>query len=193
MSNMSKNRKLIEEDLSVFKSLEYGISIDSSTIYLEGDIETGTFADFHRKIDILLNHRKNCDEPINLIINSDGGEVYEGLAIIDWIRGMSVPVNTIVSGRACSMAAVILAAGTGTRSATKNAFIMVHELSSGNVGKLTDLVSIGQHLKQMDEILYTMLSDFTGKPKSYWTKIARNDFYMNATTALEHNLIDQII
>jgi ATP-dependent Clp protease protease subunit len=192
----SKQNVLIDEDRSIYKPLDYRFDIKLSNIYLEGDIEMGSLFDFMIKVGMILEHRNQpITTPINLIINSDGGDVYEGLGIIDFIDTLPCPVNTNVIGRACSMAAIILAAGTGTRVASKNAIIMVHELSTGNYGKATDLVSTSAHIEQLDTVLFTLLNKYTKRDlnSEYWQKLARKDYYMNSESALRHGLIDKIL
>jgi ATP-dependent Clp protease protease subunit len=98
------------------------------------------------------------NDPINIIINSDGGDVYEALGMIDFIQSLDVKVNTICRGRAMSAAALLLCAGTGTRAASKNSTIMFHEISSGIYGKSSDMKANVQHTEKLEEILINIIT-----------------------------------
>ena len=92
------------------------VDINDSVVFLNEDINNTTLIKLMIKIRaILANRAEDDDSPINLVINSSGGDVYEMLGIIDYIETLDVKVNTICRGRAMSSAAVILACGTGTR------------------------------------------------------------------------------
>jgi ATP-dependent Clp protease protease subunit len=186
---------LVEDDYSIFKELEYGFNIDESIIFIHGDIVTGHLVDFMVKCRTILSNRpedKQLD-PITLVLNTDGGEVYEALGMIDYMRTLPVKVNVIARGRAFSAGALLLACGTGIRAASQHTYIMIHELSSGNVGKATDLKSNAAHIEQLDMVLYKLFEETTGKKVEYWEKIARKDFYIDAKTAKDLGIIDQII
>jgi ATP-dependent Clp protease protease subunit len=101
--------------------MDYGIDVEASTILLFGEIMDGSLYDIITRIRAILHMRKdeNKNDPINLIINSDGGSVYEALGIIDYMQSLDVKVNTICRGRAMSAAALILCAGTGVRVASQ--------------------------------------------------------------------------
>lgn len=189
------NSFFVEDDLSIFKELDYGFSIEDSIIYIHGDIVTGHLVDFIVKCRTILSNRSEDkkNDPITVVLNTDGGEVYEALGIIDYIRSLPVKVNVIARGRAFSAGALLLACGTGVRAASKHTYIMIHELSSGNVGKATDLKSNAAHIEQLDGVLYKIFEEVTGKKVEYWEKMARKDFYIDAVAAKELNIIDQII
>lgn len=88
---------------------------------------------------LLFLEKEDNKKPITLYINSPGGSVTDGFAIYDVIHQIKCPVNTICMGMAASMAAFLLAAGTGKRYATENSTIMIHQPMGGTRGQATDI------------------------------------------------------
>ena len=127
------------------------------------------------------------------MINSNGGDVYEALGIIDYIESLSVPVNIIARGRAMSAAALILCCGTGLRAASKSATIMVHEASAEIFGKSADIKANADHIDELEESFYKLMAEKTKQNEEFWRKACRKDFYMSAAKALELGIIDQVI
>jgi len=183
------------DDDSVFNEIDYGLNINDSVVYLHGDIGLGNLFDFIAKIRIILANRPEdkSKDPITLMINSNGGDVYEALGIIDYIESLSVPVNIIARGRAMSAAALILCCGTGLRAASKSATIMVHEASAEIFGKSADIKANAEHIDELEEEVYKMMANKTKQDIEFWKKSCRKDYYMTAPKALELGLIDKII
>ena len=196
----SKNKSEQSEDLPVkwkeaLAQMDYGIDVESSTIYLFGDIADGTLYDFTLKIKAILHMRDDSkkDEPINIVINSDGGDVYEALGMIDYIQSLNVKVNTICRGRAMSAAALLLCSGTGVRAASKNSTIMFHEISSGIYGKSSDMKANVQHTEKLEEILINIITANSKKDSIFWKDKILKDYYLSPEEALELGVIDNII
>jgi ATP-dependent Clp protease protease subunit len=193
----SPKKKQLEEEESdkMFNEIDYGVSIEDSIIYLHGEIQLGNLFDLVSKVRIIMANRpaEKAKDPINLLINSNGGDVYEALGIIDYMESLSVPVNVIARGRAMSAAAMILCCGTGLRAASKNTTIMVHEASAEIFGKTADIKSNAAHIDDLEEDFYAMMEKRTKKDTTYWKLACRKDYYMSAASALELGLIDQVI
>ena len=136
-----------------FNEITYAFDIPDSVIYLVGEIDGFTLFDMMTRIRTILNNRteENADQPINMIINSEGGCVYEMLAIVDYMKSLAVPINTICRGKAFSAAAVILANGTGTRYASKHSTIMFHQSSAWLQGKQADVKASIHHVSEIDD------------------------------------------
>jgi len=183
------------EDDSIYNEIDYGLNIKDSVVYLHGDIMIGNLFDFIAKIRLILANRPedNANDPITLLINSNGGDVYEALGIIDYIESLSVPVNIIVRGRAMSAAAMILCCGTGLRAASKSSTIMVHEASAEIFGKSADIKANAEHIDELEEEFYKMMAKKTKHDEDFWRKACRKDYYMTAAKALELGLIDKVI
>ena len=101
---------------------------------------------------------QDAEKDISLYINSPGGEVYSGLAILDTMNFIKPQVSTICVGMAASMAAVLLSAGAkGKRMALPNSDIMIHQPSGGAQGQATDILIHANHIartkKKLNEIL----------------------------------------
>jgi len=195
-----KKKKVIEDKKdndyeALYKEIDYGIHIDQSIIYLHGDIQIGNLFDFIAKARIILSNRpeENAKDPITVLINSNGGDVYEALGIIDYIQTLSVPVNVIARGRAMSAAAMILCCATGLRAASNSTTIMVHEASAEIYGKSADIKANADHIDELEESFYKLMAEKTKQNEEFWRKACRKDFYMSAAKALELGIIDQVI
>ena len=130
---------------------------------------------------------------INIYISSPGGSIVSGLAIYDTINMINSKVNTIVIGMAASMAAFILAAGTGKRKALPNAEIMIHQPYGGMEGVASDIDIQAKRLLRTKERINQLLAIHCQKDVQQIEKDTERDYYMNAKEALDYNLIDEII
>lgn len=131
---------------------------------------------------------------IKLYINSPGGSVYDGLAIIDTMNYIEPDVQTIGIGLQASMGAMLLSAGAkGKRYVLPNSRIMIHQPSSGTQGKITDqeiALKEGIYLKQK---LAEMLAKNTGKDVKQVIKDMDRDNWMSAEEAKAYGLIDEVL
>ena len=175
--------------------MDYGIDVEASSVLLFGEIMDGSLYDIITRIRAILHMRtdEHKNDPINLIINSDGGSVYEALGIIYYIQSLDVKVNTICRGRAMSAAALILCAGTGVRAASQYSTIMFHEISSDIYGKSSDMKANVQHMEKLEEILLEILKSNSNKEKDYWKNVTIKDYYITPKDALDMGVIDVII
>lgn len=175
--------------------IDYGFDVESSSVFLFGEIMDGTLYDIMTRIRGIIHMRDEQykNSPINMIINSGGGSVYEALGIIDYIQSLDVKVNTIVRGCAMSAAALILCAGTGTRAASQNSTIMFHEISSDIYGKSSDMKANVQHMEKLEEILLGILKSNSKKDIEFWKNVTIKDYYITPNDALDLGVIDTII
>ncbi len=131
---------------------------------------------------------------IKLYINSPGGSVYDGLAIIDTMNYIKPDVQTIGIGLQASMGAMLLSCGVkGKRFVLPNARIMIHQPSSGTEGKITDqeiALKEGIYLKKK---LAEIFAENTGKDLKQVEKDMDRDNWMSAEEALEYGIIDEIV
>ena len=164
--------------------------------YLIGDIEKDTARNCIERLRELAN---DSNRPINLYINSAGGNVTDGLAIHDSIRHIvssGIEVTIIVQGMAYSMGSVVLqAASEGRRLTFPHSWIMIHEPAKWAGWQST--TAAAQHLerlKQMQDQIYKILSSRSGKPLRQIIKdTKRTDFYLDAKKALEYGLVDAVV
>ena len=131
---------------------------------------------------------------IKLYINSPGGSVYDGLAIIDTMNYIEPDVQTIGIGLQASMGAMLLSSGAkGKRVCLPNARIMIHQPSSGTEGKITDqeiALKEGIFLKKR---LAEIFAKNTGKDLKTVEKDMDRDNWMSAEEAKEYGIIDEIV
>lgn len=131
---------------------------------------------------------------IKLYINSPGGSVYDGLAIIDTMNYIEPDVQTIGIGLQASMGAMLLSCGAkGKRYALPNSRIMIHQPSSGTEGKITDQEIALREGIYLKKVLAEMLAKNTGKPVAQIEKDMDRDNWMSAQEAMEYGLIDEVI
>ena len=174
----------------LFKSLEWGVNINTNTMYLTYDIDVDQLYSVMTRFDQLSRYNKNKD--INLIISSYGGDVYAMLGTIDYFKSLPVKVNTHCIGACMSAAAVILACGTGKRTMTENSTVMVHEGSAFEVGKTSDVIKGADHLKKLQKNINRILGNVTKKPQEFWDEICKQDTYLTSEEALNFGIIDKI-
>jgi ATP-dependent Clp protease protease subunit len=134
------------------------------------------------------------DKDIQMYINSPGGSVYAGMAMIDTMNYVKPDVSTIAIGMAASMGAVLLAAGAkGKRFALPNTKVMIHQGSAGFQGMPSDIEVTAREVLDMRRRLSEQLADATGKSFEQVMKDTDRDYYMTAKEANDYGLIDGVI
>ena len=169
------------------------LDYEDSIIFINSEINELTLSDLIIRMRSLLQHRKDKDAPVNLMINSPGGDVHEMFGIIDYIESLDVKVNIICRGRAFSAAAIILTCGTGTRMMSKRSTVMFHQSSSFLGGKMSDITAYLDNVKSLEKVIYGMLSERTKKDADWWKNKMRSDLFLTSDELLEIGVIDQII
>jgi ATP-dependent Clp protease protease subunit len=143
---------------------------------------------------MLFLQMENKTQEISLYINSPGGSVTSGLAILDTMRFLKCEVATYCVGQAASMGAVLLCAGTkGKRYALPHARIMMHQPWGGAKGTATDLEIQVKEILRLKTALYKIISEATGKEVATIEKDCDRDYFMSAKEAHEYGLVDQVI
>jgi len=132
---------------------------------------------------------------ISLYINSPGGSISAGLAILDTMRFVEPDIVTICVGQAASMAAVLLAAGAkGKRYSLPHSRILIHQPSmSGLAGQATDIDIYAREILRMREVLNEILAGSTGQPVDKVARDVDRDYIMAPEQALEYGMIDRVI
>ena len=137
---------------------------------------------------------QDAEKDISLYINSPGGEVYSGLAILDTMNFIKPQVSTICVGMAASMAAVLLSAGAkGKRFCLPHSKVMIHQPSGGAQGQQTEIEIVAEEIKKTRRELNQILSDASGQPIEKVQADTERDNYLTAAEALDYGLIDRII
>lgn len=131
---------------------------------------------------------------IDLYINSPGGSVTSGLAIYDVMQMLKCDIATICVGMAASMAAVLLAGGAkGKRYALPHARIMLHQVSGGYEGTVTDARIRLEEMNRAHETLMRLLAKHTGRDIDQVRRDCDRDYWMSAEEAREYGLIDVVM
>ena len=143
---------------------------------------------------LLFLQSADASKDIQIYINSPGGSVYAGLGIYDTMQFVKPDVATICTGIAASMAAVLLCAGEkGKRSALKHSRVMIHQVSSGTQGQLSDMQIALKETIRVKEELYKIIADHSGNPIEQVEKDSDRDYWMRSQEALEYGMIDEVL
>lgn len=143
---------------------------------------------------LLFLQSEDPKKDIYLYINSPGGVVYSGLAIIDTMQHIKPDVSTICVGMAASMASVILSAGAkGKRFILPSAEVMIHQPHGGAEGQASDIEISAKQILKLRGSLNKMLAKNTGKSLAQIEKDVDRDFFMGAEEALKYGLVDEVL
>jgi ATP-dependent Clp protease, protease subunit len=185
-----KKKYQIEDDEQPVVS---GTGKDSGqrNIYLFGRLENEIALPVVKRL--LKFEKASPEEPINLYINSAGGNGYNADAIIAVMQSMQPTVNTICLGHALSGACEILAAGTGIRRAYEFSTLMFHQTLWEADGDITNLEIQAAQGQRFREAQVELLHRCTGQDKSKLRKDIERDHYLSAKEALDYGIIDEII
>lgn len=168
--------------------------LQNGIIMITDTIDSISVASYQAQLFYLLSLYKEGDV-ITIYINSPGGSVYDGLGIIDTIRLVQkkgIIVRIINIGAACSMAALILMSGSvGHREATKNSSVMLHEISSFEYGKTSNLEDHMQEIKRLQDIVDSIIEENSSKELIKLSN--RKDLWLSAEEAKNFNIIDNIL
>lgn len=131
---------------------------------------------------------------IKIYINSPGGSVTDGLAILDTMQHVKPDVSTICVGMAASMAAILLAGGAkGKRFALPNSEILIHQPMGGTHGQASDIKIRAEHMLKLKDRLNVILQKQTGQRLDKIERDTDRDYFMSAEEAVEYGLLDKII
>jgi len=143
---------------------------------------------------LLYLEAQDPEKEVSVYINSPGGSVTAGLAILDTMEHISCPVSTIAVGMAASMGAVLLAAGEpGRRKVLPNAEVMIHQPLGGAGGQATDVLIHARHLERTRQRLTDLLAGYTGKDAAQLAVDMERDNFLTAREAVEYGLADQVV
>ena len=143
---------------------------------------------------LLFLQSEDPKKDISLYINSPGGYIHSGLAIIDTMNHIKPEVSTVCVGMAASMGAMILSCGAkGKRFVLPNAEVMIHQPLGGAQGQASDIEINARHIIKSREILNKMLAKNTGQPLEKVAKDVDRNYYMSAEEAKKYGIIDKIL
>lgn len=187
---------MIPSVISVSRSGKEGLDLLSydftknRKIYLFSEINDTVAMETISQLEYLDNNGK---DDIKIYINSPGGSVSAGFAIVDAINRCECAVSTICTGMAASMGAFILSCGTkGSRFATPLSEIMIHQPLGGVQGQASDIRLAAEHITKVKNKLHMILSENTGQNIQTISRDCDRDFWMDTDEALKYGIIDGI-
>ena len=143
---------------------------------------------------LLLLQSQNQEKEVSMYINSPGGSVTAGLAILDTMKMVKCPVATYCIGQASSMGAILLASGEkGRRYALPHARIMVHQPWGGAQGKASDIEITAREILRLKEMLNSILAEAAGKTLDAVTNDTDRDHFMSAEEAKSWGIVDKVL
>lgn len=143
---------------------------------------------------LLFLDREDPERDISLYINSPGGVISAGLAIMDTMRLIRPDVSTICVGMTASMATVLLCAGAkGKRYALANSTVHMHQALTSAQGQASDIEIAAREILRQQDIIRTVISEATGQTYEKIATDSDRDFYLSANQAQEYGLIDEVL
>ncbi|NQV51291.1 MAG: ATP-dependent Clp endopeptidase proteolytic subunit ClpP [Candidatus Marinimicrobia bacterium] len=143
---------------------------------------------------LLFLEAEDSEKDINLYINSPGGIITSGMAIMDTMNFIKPAVSTIVIGQASSMGALLLGAGEkGKRYALPNSRVMIHQPMGGTEGQASDIIIAAEEMQKIKRKLNQMLANFCGKKVAQIEKDADRNYFMSAEEAVSYGIVDEIL
>ena len=143
---------------------------------------------------LLFLQAQDAEKEVSMYINSPGGSVTAGLAILDTMKMVKCPVATYCVGQAASMGAILLASGEkGRRYALPHARIMVHQPWGGAQGKASDIEITAREILRLKEMLNGILAEAAGKTLESVTNDTDRDHFMSAEEAKAWGIVDKVL
>tara|TARA_B100000809_G_scaffold250324_1_gene282653 strand:+ start:867 stop:1463 length:597 start_codon:yes stop_codon:yes gene_type:complete len=143
---------------------------------------------------LLYLDREDPERDISIYINSPGGVISSGLAILDTMNLIRPDVSTICVGLTASMATVLLCAGTkGKRYALPNSTVHMHQPIGGAQGQASDVEIAAKEMLRLQDKIRQMISESTGQPYERIAKDTDRDYYLTSVQAKDYGLIDEVL
>lgn len=162
-------------------------------VFIEGEITPESACEFIKKIMVL--NEENSEKPIDVLINSPGGEINSGMLIYDVLQSSKSPIRMFCIGRAYSMGAVLFASGNHGRYMLPHSELMLHEPLLGNrvAGNSSSIKSISDSLLETKKKMNQILSKHTGRSEEEVEKATSFDHYYSPEESKEFGLCDDIV
>jgi ATP-dependent Clp protease, protease subunit len=143
---------------------------------------------------LLFLESADSEKDISIYFNTPGGSVYAGLGIYDTMQLIAPDINTICTGMAASMGAVLMTAGTkGKRSALPHSRIMIHQPMGGAQGQVSDIEITAREITKLRDELYHIIAKHSGNDFERIAKDSDRDYWMTAQEAKDYGMIDEIL
>ena len=198
MSSKDNNEEM--ENLIFGADNRLKIEVFNNKIYFYEDITTQSVLTLSKHLLTLENNLLKVQQELTLeetpkifiYIQSNGGDAYAGLSIMNTLENMRVPVVTIVNGIVASAATLMLLGGC-ERHMQRNSNILIHQIRGGIWGKYDDLQDEMKNSAQLMKDLEQIYTTKTNIPLSFLRRIIKRELNMNPDQCLEYNIIDKII
>jgi len=176
------------------------IKVVENTIFFYADVTEQSALDLNctlYELDAKLKNTYNFLGPdfvphIKLRINSYGGSVFAGMAIIDTIRNLKSEVHTYIDGAAASAATIISVVGK-KRFIGKNSFILIHQLSSGSYGKFSEMEDDMENNRRIMKMIKDIYKQYTKVPMKQIDEILKHDLWFDSSKCLDLGLVDEVL
>lgn len=176
------------------------VRVVENTIFFYSDVTEQSALDLNQalyEVDAKLKNTANFLGPdftphIKLRINSYGGSLFAGLAILDTIRNLQSEVHTYIDGSAASAATIISIAGA-KRYIGKNSMMLIHQLSTGTYGKFSELEDDMENNKRLMKMIKDIYKQYTKVPMKNIDEILKHDLWFDSAKCLEFGLVDQVL
>ena len=170
----------------------YSRLLKDRIVFVGGEVEDGMANAIVAQL--LFLQAQDPKKDISVYVNSPGGSVTAGLAILDTMKMLKCPVATYCVGQAASMGAILLAAGTkGKRHALPNARIMIHQPWGGAQGKASDIEITAREILRLKDVLNGILAEASGKTVEEVLKDTDRDHFMSAEEAKAWGIVDTVL
>lgn len=181
-------------------SKEYSPQITTNQLYFYDDVTRTSIYNLNRNLESLsksllfltINYNLEQMPPIDLFISSDGGEVFSAFSAVDRIKNSKVPVHSYVEGGVAS-AATLLSVVAHKRYMRQNAFMLIHQVSSGVWGNFQQIQDEMQNLELIMKYIKSIYMQHTKFTSEELDNILKKDIYLDAQQCLEKGLVDEII
>jgi len=174
------------------------ITRDRNHIYFHSEVDRGAIFDLIGLIrkaeleNIIMAHQLCTDPiPIYLHISSYGGSVFDALTAIDVIQACKVPVHTIIEGATASAGTLMSVVGT-KRFMRPNAYMLIHQLSSGFWGKMCEIEDDFENNKAIMEKIKTIYRTHATIPKKELAEVLKHDLWWDVSKCMKNGLIDEL-
>jgi len=161
-------------------------------IVISGMIKEETASIFLEQISALEHY--DVTKPITIYIDTYGGVVDAALSIYDAMSICACPIKTVGIGKIMSAGVLLLSAGDkGNRFITKNARVMMHQVSGGVSGTVKDIDIVAKEITRQQDVFVELIAKHTGKTRSHILNDIGRDNYMTAEEALNYGIVDFIV
>lgn len=196
----SKPQQIFINAMGPGGSTSSNIRVVENTVFFYADVTEQSALDLNSvlyELDAKLKNTYNFLGPdfvphIKLRINSYGGSVFAGMAILDTIRNLKSEVHTYIDGAAASAATIISVAGK-KRFIGKNSLMLIHQLSSVSYGKFSEMEDDMENNKRIMKMIKDIYKQYTKVPMKQIDEILKHDLWFDSAKCLEFGLVDQVL